>query len=289
MCKNIVEKGNLQLPLLLYNRSTEKAVALSTRLAPEKTEVVESITAGTAKADVIFTSLANDAAVQEALGKALEVPVEGKLFVECSTIHPDTTEAMAKAVRAKGAEFVAAPVFGAPPAAEAGQLIGVLAGPKNSVAKAKPWFSGVMAKAEIGMSDQSYGKATSLKILGNSFVLAMVEQLAEAHVVAEKSGLGMGTLHQFVEAMFPGPYVGYSSRMMHGDYYRKEPLFGVELARKDAHHAKSLAAEAGARLRLVEIADTHLAEVERSGSSGDIAGIYGAVRKEAGLDFKNEA
>ena len=39
----------------------------------------------------------------------------------------------------------------------------------------------------------------------------------------------------------------------------------------------------------VEVADGHLAEVQKvMGSKGDIAGIYGAVRQEAGLDFKNQ-
>lgn len=71
-----------------------------------------------------------------------------------------------------------------------------------------------MARADIDTSDQPYRKATLLKVLGNSFVLAMAERLAEAHVVTEKSGMRTGPLHQFVEAAFGGPYVSYSSRMI---------------------------------------------------------------------------
>ena len=38
----------------------------------------------------------------------------------------------------------------------------------------------------------------------------------------------------------------------------------------------------------VEVADSHLADVQRHMSSkGDIAGIYGAVRQESGLKFEN--
>ncbi len=38
----------------------------------------------------------------------------------------------------------------------------------------------------------------------------------------------------------------------------------------------------------VEVADAHLAAVkEHMGDKGDIAGIYGAVRKESGLKFEN--
>lgn len=291
MSKNLVEKGNLDSPLLLHNRSVQRAVDLNQRLGLGKTEVVESLEAAVPRADIIFTCLADDGAVHDTINSALQNDVKGKLFIECSTIHPDTTEAIAKAVLARGADFVAAPVFGPPAAAEAGQLIGVLAGPEASVDRARPWFKGVMAREEILLADQPYGKATTLKVLGNTFILNMIEQLSEAHVAAEKTGLGTDIMHKFVEALFPGPYAAYSTRMLSGDYYKRdEPLFGVDLARKDARHAQALGAAAGVRLQNVEVADAHLAQIqEHSGSSGDISGIYGAVRKESGLRFENDA
>jgi 3-hydroxyisobutyrate dehydrogenase-like beta-hydroxyacid dehydrogenase len=291
MSKNIVEKANLDSPLLLYNRSTQRTVDFSKTLPKGKTEVIESIEDGVKKADVVLSCIANDDAVKELYAAILKADVKGKLFIESSTIHPETTEAIAKDVLAAGAEFVAAPVFGAPAMADAGQLIAVLAGPRASVEKARRYFKGVTAKGEIDLTDKPYSKALQLKVLGNTFILNMVEQLSEAHVVAEKSGLGTDAMHQFVEAMFPGPYAAYSTRMLSGDYYkREEPLFAVDLARKDARHAKSLAEAAGARLRNVETGDAHLAVVkEHAGAKGDISGIYGAARREAGLKFENDA
>ena len=68
----------------------------------------------------------------------------------------------------------------------------------------------------------------------------------------------------------------------------KQPLFAVDLARKDAKHALDLASASGARLKDVEVADQHLADVqEHAGSKGDITGIYGAVREEADLPYEN--
>lgn len=291
MCKNLVEKGNLDRPLLLYNRTKQRSVELSEKLAAGKTEVVDSIAAGVAKADVIFIILSKDDVVEAAADEILRAgDVAGKLIVECSTIHPDTTSRLAQRFTSRGADFVAAPVFGAPAMAEAGQLISVLAGPKAAVQRARPYFKGVMARGEIDMSDEPYEKALQLKLIGNSFILNMVEQLAEGHVLAEKSGLGTQYLHQWVENMFPGPYAAYSTRMLSGDYHRREyPLFAVDLARKDASHAMSLAKASGTRLRNLEVADEHLAQVkEHAGELGDIAGIYGAVRKEAGLKYENE-
>ena len=119
---------------------------------------------------------------------------------------------------------------------------------------------------------------------------SMVEVLSEGHTLAEKSGLGNDRLHQFIETMFPGPYTAYSNRLRQGDYYkREEPLFAVDLARKDAGHALALAKTHGVKMRDVEVADAHLADVQKHmGSKGDIAGIFGAVRQESGLKFENQ-
>lgn len=123
MCKNLVEKGNLEKPLILYNRTKKRAEDLAATLPAGKTEVVDSIAEGVKKADIIFTIVSNDAAVKEAIGAILESDVKGKLVVECSTIHPDMTNQVAQDVLAKGAEFIASPVFGAPAAAAAGMLV----------------------------------------------------------------------------------------------------------------------------------------------------------------------
>ena len=146
-----------------------------------------------------------------------------------------------------------------------------------------------MGRAIIDFSGQPARKALLLKVIGNTFILNMIEALSEGHVLAEKSGLGNAELHQFIETMFPGPYTAYSTRMTSGDYYKREdPLFAVDLARKDARHAMALAKDAGTQLKDVEVADAHLVKVkEHMGERGDIASIYGAVRKEAGLTFEN--
>jgi 3-hydroxyisobutyrate dehydrogenase-like beta-hydroxyacid dehydrogenase len=68
-----------------------------------------------------------------------------------------------------------------------------------------------------------------------------------------------------------------------------QPLFAVNLSRKDAKHALGLAQVAGVRLKAIEIADGHLAQVQQHmGERGDLAGIYGAVRQESGLPFENK-
>lgn len=148
--------------------------------------------------------------------------VKGKLFCDCSTIHPDTTRKINKSITEKGAKFVACPVFGAPAMAESGQLVCVLAGPAADVEKIKPYTKGVMGRDFIDYSDQDVGKALLMKVIGNTFVINMVETLSEGHTLADKTGLGSDNLHQFIEKMFPGPYTAYSNRLKTNDYVRDE-------------------------------------------------------------------
>ena len=288
MCKNIVEKGDLDKPLIIFNRNRKRADDLSQKLTGKST-IASTIEEAVSKSDIIFTCVSDDAAVNETIDSALKSNVKGKLFVDCSTVHPDTTEALAKKVTGSGAEFVACPVFGAPAMADNGQLICVLAGPKTATEKVIPYTKGVMGRAVINLADQPCGKATMLKLIGNTMILNMVESLSEANVLAEKSGLGSENLNKLVELMFPGSYTSYLGRMMSGDYHkREEPLFAVDLARKDARHAKELAKASGVQMKALEVVDAHLAMVrEQVGPKGDIAGIYGAVRLEAGLKYEN--
>jgi 3-hydroxyisobutyrate dehydrogenase-like beta-hydroxyacid dehydrogenase len=62
----------------------------------------------------------------------------------------------------------------------------------------------------------------------------------------------------------------------------------VDLAIKDASHAMTLANKSGAKMPGMELAKKHLEAVkEHHGRTGDLAGIYGAIRKESGLPFEN--
>src|ERR1700712_5311028 len=99
MCKNLVEKGSLDKPLLVYNRTQKRSDDLASKLGSGKTEVVTSVKDGAKRADIIFTCVSNDAAAEEVYSAIIEsVSIKGKLFIECSTIHPDVTERIAKAV-----------------------------------------------------------------------------------------------------------------------------------------------------------------------------------------------
>lgn len=296
MSANIAKKGP-QSSLTLYNRTASRATAHAATLSPSPT-VATTIPDAIKPADLIFICVGDDPAlgsiIEAILATGKETDLSTKTIIDCSTVHPATSRRAEKALSAVGAGFVACPVFGAPNMADAGQMIVVPAGKQSSIAKAKPFFEGVTAKATIDLSngtnaDIDVGKAATLKLLGNTFILNTVGVLAESIVAAESTGLGVEPFKQWLDLFAPGPFVKYAERMIGGDYYkREEPLFAVDLARKDLRHAASLAGEGGQRMRNAEVTDGFLKDVkEEMGVKGDIAGVYGAARKAAGKGFKN--
>lgn len=296
MSANIAQKGP-QSSLILYNRTASRATAHAQTLN-DKATVASTLAEAVQNADVIFTCVGDDLAIDQIVAGILadkETDLSSKTFVDCSTVHPDTSRRSEAAFTARGASFVACPVFGAPNMADAGQMIVVPAGKQGAIAKALPFFEGVTAKASIDLSngtgeDIDVGRASTLKVLGNTFILNTVGVLAESLVAAEASGLGVGPLKQWLDLFAPGPFAKYAERMITGDYHRREePLFAVDLARKDLRHASSLAKEGGMRMRNVEVTDSLLQDVkEEMGVRGDIAGVYGAARKGAGMEFENQ-
>ncbi|EDN10669.1 predicted protein [Histoplasma mississippiense (nom. inval.)] len=216
MIKNLVAKYPFQTPLIIYNRTQSRATELAPTLSKPVT-VVPTIAEAVAPSSIIFICLSDDNAVTEALQTAISTcDIAGKLFVDCSTVHPDTSRSEAKLVELHGGSFVTCPVFGTAPVADAGQLVCVLAGKRDLVERVKPFCAGVMGRINLDVSTPPTGaagnedvvvdpgRASLLKIMGNSLGLNLVDAVAEAMTVAEKSGLGVDTLHNFLELMYPG-------------------------------------------------------------------------------------
>lgn len=295
MSTNIANKGPQTGPLLLYNRTASRATTHAESLSTAAKAV--DLETAISSSDLIFICVGDDSALDAIVTNILSqsTDLSNKTFIDCSTVHPDTSRKTETRFESRGAGFVACPVFGAPNMADAGALIVVPAGKQSAIEKARPFFDGVVANKTIDLSsgtgeDIDVGRASMLKVLGNTFILNTVGVLAESLVAAEASGLGVGPLKEWLGLFAPGPFANYAERMTSGDYYkREEPLFAVDLARKDLRHAAAIAGEGGMTMRNVQVTDSLLKDVkEERGEKGDIAGVYGAVRKGAGMEFKNQ-
>lgn len=327
-CERLVSHGCLDSPLILYNRTTQKCHDLSSSLPPGSTKIVSSLKEGIYQADIIFSCLSNDAAVESTYQSIVsdltsaDNPdfLKGKLFIGLETVHPDTADTLADRLASHGADFLACPVLGPPAAAAAGQLIAFPAGPAAALSRAAPFIpgtggdevsnlpsqkhgggGGVLARVAIPFPDQPCGTGLRMKIIANTFALSAASQLAEALTLAEKAGVGAASVGQFVELCLVGgpagtnPYHVYAGRMLRGDYWREErPAGGVALGMKDMGLAVRLAEENVVTVRNPDVALGWCRDVlegegcGRGELRGDISGMYGAVRERAGLRFEND-
>lgn len=91
--------------------------------------------------------------------------VRGKVIVDTTTVHPDTSKAVSDTLQKTGALFAALPVFGASPVAQAGQLLAAFAGPDGAYTTVSHLLRGVIAR-EVLMVGQEPEKALLLKTTG---------------------------------------------------------------------------------------------------------------------------
>lgn len=95
--------------------------------------------------------------------------IKGKIFVDTSTVHPDTVAKSSGRLMNAGAFFIASPVFGASAMAVSGKLIFALAGPKAATDLVKPLVLNVMGRSIIDLGED-VSKSSMLKIAGRVFL-----------------------------------------------------------------------------------------------------------------------
>ena len=116
MSRNLATKSSpesLSGPLYLWSRTISNAESHSKSVP--NTTVCHTAADAVSKSDIIWSCLSDDEAVNgmfEGILRAADV--EGKVFVECSTISPETTRAVAEKVEAKGSGFIAMPGMSKP-------------------------------------------------------------------------------------------------------------------------------------------------------------------------------
>ena len=71
-----------------------------------------------------------------------------------------------------------------------------------------------ICRAVVDLSGEEPAKASLLKCVGTVLIMTTIEQIAEAHVFAEKSGLGTKHMASLIETMFRRPpHTVYSSKI----------------------------------------------------------------------------
>ncbi|MBB3228304.1 hypothetical protein FHW69_002939 [Luteibacter sp. Sphag1AF] len=170
----------------VWNRSPEATAPLK-----EKGARVAATAAQAAGGDVVHSMLANDAAVREViLGSVLDAMPAGSVHVNHATISIALARELIAAHAARQVGYVAAPVFGRPDVAAAGQLNIAAAGAPAAVARVQPLLD-VLGQKVWPMGDDPV-RAHIVKIAGNFMIAAAIESMAEASTLTRAYGVSAG-------------------------------------------------------------------------------------------------
>jgi 3-hydroxyisobutyrate dehydrogenase len=227
--------------LIVWNRSAERCEKL--RLAGA--EVAASPVEMFGKARIVILMLADGAAIDAVLGRGTPEfagNVAHHVIVHMGTTSPDYSRGLAADIKAAGGSYVEAPVSGSRKPAEAGELVGMLAGEPEAVAEVRPLLRPICRETIICGPVPS---ALLMKLAVNLYLITMVTGLAEATHFADRHGLDM---RQFMAVLDAGPMASNVSRVKIAKLVERD--FSVQAAISDVLKNAFLVAEAAREAKL---------------------------------------
>jgi len=277
MAANLVKAGH---EVAVWNRTPKQV---------EGARTAESPADAANGAEVVWMCVSDTKAVESVLfgGQGVETSIgSGAVIVDSSTISPSAELQFARRLRAKGVDYVDAPVTGSKVAAEAGSLIFMVGGDDAVLARIDPLFR-AMGKQIFHMGETSKGQAA--KIVMNLQIALIFEGFAEALTLATKLGVNVDALLPLIQAsMVRSGVVDYKAPfIMKRDF---TPNFPLRLMLKDIHLALAAAKEARVKLPALEtVEEVYEMAAEDGHQDLDYAATLTLLEKWAGVEVKGAA
>ncbi len=182
IARNLIKAGH---QLVVHNRSqtvVDELVALGAVRAETPSEVA-------AQVEFVFTNLPDSPDVEQvALGPngIIEGAHDGLVFIDNSTIKPETARMIYERLKAAGVAALDAPVSGGDVGARNGTLTIMVGGDVEAFERTAPLFE-AMGKAWVLVGEAGAGQIA--KACNQIIVGAQMVGLAEALITAQKSGV----------------------------------------------------------------------------------------------------
>jgi 3-hydroxyisobutyrate dehydrogenase-like beta-hydroxyacid dehydrogenase len=267
MAANLVKAGH---DVTVWNRTPKNVEGARTAATPAE---------AAKDAEIVWMCVADTKAVETVLfgpGGVEQVLRPGVIVIDSSTIAPLATRDFAARVRAKGAEFVDAPVTGSKIGAENAQLLFIVGGPEKTVTALDPLFK-ALGKKVIRVGETGAGE--SAKIGMNLMIASIFEGFAEALSLTGKLGVAPEKLVELIESsMIKSGVTDYkSSFVLKQDW---SPNFPLRLMLKDIHLMLEAARHEKVALpALKEIEKIYQKAVDAGHANDDFAVTVETVKK----------
>ncbi len=281
MAANVLRAG---IPLTLYDPNSKRLPEL-VKLGGVVTSSFESL----ADADIIISMIPDDDTLSAiTLGEKGLVGIlkSNALHVSMSTVSSQISRAVSAEHKAAGQRFVAAPVFGRPDVATAGQLGIVAAGDTEAIAnECKPLFEAMGRITYIAGEDP--GAANIIKLGANFLIGAAIEALGEVYALIRKQNVDPDLFQQIITTtFFPSPVYRTYGGMIASDNY-DPPGFNMLLALKDLTLITDAADEVRVALPMANIVRNNvLTSIGRGMQDMDYAALGRLAIDNAGIKSK---
>jgi 3-hydroxyisobutyrate dehydrogenase len=200
IAKRLIDVGH---DVVVWNRDAEKVRPLADHgaaVAASPRELAD-------RADLTITILTDAAAIDAVYGSAsglLAGDVTGKLFVEMSTVQPDTERLLADKVRARQASLLECPVGGTVGPALSGKLLGFAGGTQEDFARAKPVLDQLCRRVDLL---GPVGAGSSMKLAINLPLAVFWQSFGEAYALVGHLGLDPAWVVELFAETSGGPNV----------------------------------------------------------------------------------
>ena len=173
------------LEVRAWNRTMERAAPLAEVGARVEAQAAHAVRG----ADVVLTMLSDVKAVLAAMEAAEPGLSEGQIWLQSSTVGYEAIPQLAEYAAKHGLRMVDAPVSGTRKPAEDGQLLVLVAGPRDLQPRLTPVLDAIGARTLWLGDDAAAATASRLKLVVNSVVLAETTLAAEAIELSQALGL----------------------------------------------------------------------------------------------------
>ncbi len=276
MARNLLKAG---YEVTVYNRTRQRAEVLRSDGA-----IIADRPTDACSKDVLITMLADDLAVRAVVfGEDLvsRIP-QTSVHISMSTISVGLAQELTEAHARAGNQFISAPVFGRPQAAESAQLAIVAAGPADVIEKCQPLFD-AMGQRTFVVGDKPH-YANVVKLAGNFLIFSVIESIGEAFALLRKSGVDP---ERFLEIM-TGTLFSAPVYKTYGNLIAREQFlpagFKLPLGLKDVSLVLDAAARARVPMPVASLARDHiLATIARHGEELDWSSFSRIAAENAGL------